>query len=197
MGVRTRGLDIAKNAKRQVADAAARAEANAVIERWNEQLVASRDMLRSPTIRAALIAGMPWLDVFCPGCGTSRGNRSAEGRSPSARVSRNARAGTAVLMVPGIGADAADPRFARLAACGEGSGVELVSKGMRTIGASITFPRSDGKICARSRPRRSPAPLSGGQSPAWSSKEFRGRLTSTLDLGFICGSRLGLIFLTD
>jgi hypothetical protein len=24
------------------------------------------------TIRAALIAGTPWLDVFCPGCGTSR-----------------------------------------------------------------------------------------------------------------------------
>ncbi len=66
MGVRTRGLDIAIGAKRQVADAAARAEAKAVIERWNEQLVASRDMLWSPTIRAALIAGTPWLDVFCP-----------------------------------------------------------------------------------------------------------------------------------
>jgi hypothetical protein len=33
MGVRTRGLDIAINAKRQVADVAARAEAKAVIER--------------------------------------------------------------------------------------------------------------------------------------------------------------------
>jgi hypothetical protein len=49
------------------------------------------------------------------------------------------------------------------------------------------IPRSDGKICVRSPPRRSPAPLAGGQSPAWSSKEFRGRLTSTLDLGFIRG----------
>src|SRR5271166_29687 len=29
-------------------------------------------MLWSPTIRAALIAGTPWLDVHCPGCGTSR-----------------------------------------------------------------------------------------------------------------------------
>jgi hypothetical protein len=48
MGVRTRGLDIAIGAKRQVADAAARAEAKAVIDRWNEQLVASRDMLWSP-----------------------------------------------------------------------------------------------------------------------------------------------------
>jgi hypothetical protein len=72
MGVRTRGLDIAIAAKRQVADAAARAEAKAVVERWNEQLATSRDMLWSPTIRAALIAGTPWLDVFCPGCGTSR-----------------------------------------------------------------------------------------------------------------------------
>jgi hypothetical protein len=26
-------------------------------------------MLLSPTIRAALIAGTPWLDIFCPGCG--------------------------------------------------------------------------------------------------------------------------------
>jgi hypothetical protein len=29
-------------------------------------------MLWSPTIRAALTAGTPWLDVFCPCCGTSR-----------------------------------------------------------------------------------------------------------------------------
>ena len=28
-------------------------------------------MLWSPTIRAALLAGTPWLDVYCPGCGTS------------------------------------------------------------------------------------------------------------------------------
>jgi hypothetical protein len=31
-----------------------------------------RDMLWSPTIRAALLARTPWLDVFCPGCATSR-----------------------------------------------------------------------------------------------------------------------------
>jgi hypothetical protein len=61
MGVRTRGLDIATAAKRQVADAAVRSEAQAVIGRWNEQLARSRDMLWSPTIRAALIAGTPWL----------------------------------------------------------------------------------------------------------------------------------------
>jgi hypothetical protein len=65
-------LDIAVNGERQVSDAAARAEAKDVIDRWNEQLVSSRDMLWSPAIPAALIAGTLWLDVFCPGCGTSR-----------------------------------------------------------------------------------------------------------------------------
>jgi hypothetical protein len=61
MGIRTRGLDIKVGAKHRAADKAARAEAQAVIERWNEQLAASRDMLWSPTIRAALIAGTPWV----------------------------------------------------------------------------------------------------------------------------------------
>jgi hypothetical protein len=72
MGIRTRGLDISINAKRQAADSAERAEARGVIDRWNEQLAAAREMLWSPTIPAALIAGTPWLDVHCPGCGTSR-----------------------------------------------------------------------------------------------------------------------------
>jgi hypothetical protein len=56
---------------RDAADKAVRAEAEAVIQRWNEQLAAGRDMLWSPTIRAAMLAGTPWLDVFCPGCRTS------------------------------------------------------------------------------------------------------------------------------
>jgi hypothetical protein len=72
MGVRTRGLDIKAGVIRNAADKAARAEAEAVIQRWNDQLALGRDMLWSPTIRAALLAGTPWLDVFCPGCGTSR-----------------------------------------------------------------------------------------------------------------------------
>jgi hypothetical protein len=46
------------------ADKAARLEAELVIDRWNRRLATGRDMLSSPTIRAAL--------VFCPGCGTSR-----------------------------------------------------------------------------------------------------------------------------
>jgi hypothetical protein len=90
MGVRTRGLDIATGARRQVANAAARAEAKAVIERWNEQLLASRDILWSPTIRAALIAGTPWLDVFCPGCGTSRAiDLQKVDRHPSRQLPRS------------------------------------------------------------------------------------------------------------
>jgi hypothetical protein len=72
MGVRTRGLDIKAGAAKLKADRAARAEAEAVIQRWDNQLSRARDMLWSPTIRAALLAGTPWLDVFCPGCGTSR-----------------------------------------------------------------------------------------------------------------------------
>jgi hypothetical protein len=71
-GVRTRGLDIKAGAAKLKADRAARAEAEAVIQRWNDQLSRGRDMLWSPTIRAALLAETPWLDVFCPGCGTSR-----------------------------------------------------------------------------------------------------------------------------
>jgi hypothetical protein len=44
------GLDIKAGAARLAADKAARAEAKALIERWNEQLAAGRDMLWSPTI---------------------------------------------------------------------------------------------------------------------------------------------------
>jgi hypothetical protein len=73
MGIlRTRGLDIKAGAAELKADRAARAEAEAVIRRWNDRLLRGRDMLWSPTIRAALVAGTCWLDVFCPGCGTSR-----------------------------------------------------------------------------------------------------------------------------
>ena len=58
--------------RRDAADSAVRAEAKTVIQRWNDQLALGRDMLWSPTIRGALLAGTPWLDVFCPGCGTSK-----------------------------------------------------------------------------------------------------------------------------
>ena len=38
MGVRTRGLDMKAGFKRDAADKAARVEAEAVIQRWNDQL---------------------------------------------------------------------------------------------------------------------------------------------------------------
>jgi hypothetical protein len=72
MGIRTCGLDIKAGAKQATVDRVARAEAEAVVQRWNDQLALGCDMLWSPTIRAALLADTPWLDVFCPGCGTSK-----------------------------------------------------------------------------------------------------------------------------
>jgi hypothetical protein len=72
MGVRTRGLDIKAGAAKLKAEKAARLEAEFVVDRWNRRLATGRDMLWSPTIRAARVAGTPWLDVFCPGWGTSR-----------------------------------------------------------------------------------------------------------------------------
>ena len=59
MGIRTRGRDIKANAVRSAADKAVRAEAEAVLQRWNDQLALGRDMLSSPTIPAAPLAGTP------------------------------------------------------------------------------------------------------------------------------------------
>jgi hypothetical protein len=79
MGVRTRGLNIKAGAAKLKADRAARAEAELVADRWNRRLTTGRDMLWSPTIRAALLAGTPWLDVG-PEC--RRRNRHRCGYSP-------------------------------------------------------------------------------------------------------------------
>jgi hypothetical protein len=43
-----------------------RAEAKGIVQRWNEQLAASRDMLWSPTIRAALITPGATMTVRAP-----------------------------------------------------------------------------------------------------------------------------------
>jgi hypothetical protein len=87
MGVRTRGLDIKAGAAKLKADRATRLEAELVVARWNRRLATGRDMLWSPTIRASLIAGTPWLDVFCPGCGTGRAiDLRAVDRHPLASV---------------------------------------------------------------------------------------------------------------
>jgi hypothetical protein len=57
------GEEVAHEAERAAQEAALR-----VVERWN----AERSPLWSPTIRSAIVAGTPWLDVYCPGCRTSR-----------------------------------------------------------------------------------------------------------------------------
>jgi hypothetical protein len=51
---------------------AARDEAVRVVEQWNTVIAAGQGTMWSPTIRAAILAGMPWLDVYCPGGCTSR-----------------------------------------------------------------------------------------------------------------------------
>jgi len=68
----TRTDRLALYMRAQAAEKAARDEAVHVIERWNAALAAGHGALWSPTIRCAVIAGMPWLDVHCSGCRTSR-----------------------------------------------------------------------------------------------------------------------------
>jgi hypothetical protein len=78
------------------------------------QLAISRDMLWSPTIRAALLADTPWLDVFRPGCGTSTAiDLRTVDRHPLASI------GTlvpAVLMMSWVSADAEADRAVSFAA---------------------------------------------------------------------------------
>lgn len=57
MGVRTRHLDALARWKAEVQTKAAVAEAVRVVERWNVELAAGRDLLWSPLIRAAVLAG--------------------------------------------------------------------------------------------------------------------------------------------
>jgi hypothetical protein len=78
MGVRTRRPDIKTGAAKLKADRAARLEAELVVDRWNRRLANGRDMLWSPTIHAALLAGTPWLDVFCSGLRDKPGHRSPQ-----------------------------------------------------------------------------------------------------------------------
>jgi hypothetical protein len=72
MGNRTRIPDMHATWRARAEAKAAQAEAQRVVERWNAALAAGKGALWSPTIRAAIAAGTPWVDVFCPGCRTSR-----------------------------------------------------------------------------------------------------------------------------
>jgi hypothetical protein len=115
-----------------------------IIECWNEQLVASRDILWSPTIRAALIAGTPWLDVFCPGLRHQPGNSSAEGRPSSPPVGCHPCARAAVLVVPGIRShsrlvrDAAGNAYAE-----DSSGLHALPPAARAAASKLDFRPAD------------------------------------------------------
>jgi hypothetical protein len=65
MGVRTRGARHQGWRRQLKADRAAREEAELVVDSWNRRLANGRDMLWSPTIRAALVAGTPLLAAVC------------------------------------------------------------------------------------------------------------------------------------
>ena len=68
----TRTDRLAAYQRARSAEQVSRDEAVRVVERWNAAVAAGGGALWSPTIRCAVIAGMPWLDVHCPGCRSSR-----------------------------------------------------------------------------------------------------------------------------
>jgi hypothetical protein len=68
----TRTDRLAAYKRAHAAEQAAHDDAVRIVDRWNGALASGRGALWSPTIRCAVMAGMPWLDVYCPGCRTSR-----------------------------------------------------------------------------------------------------------------------------
>jgi hypothetical protein len=128
MGVRTRGLDIKADAAKLKADRAARFEAELVVDRWNRRLATGRDMLWSPTIRAALIAGARHL---LPRLWDEPGERYHDrGSSPAGR-SRHDGARLAVLVVLVVLV------VSRLGAHAEASGLVRVAAGQAPRGCSM------------------------------------------------------------
>jgi hypothetical protein len=113
MGVRTRGLDIKAGAAKLKAERAARLEAELVVDRWNRRLTTGRDMLWSPTIRAALVAGMPLAGRLLPRLRDEPGNRPTHRRSSPIGLSRHAGARFAVFVVPRHGTHAEVARAVR------------------------------------------------------------------------------------
>ena len=56
----------------RAAEKVARDKAVRVVEWWKAEVARGGLVLWSPTIQAAVLAGMPWLEVYCPGCKTTR-----------------------------------------------------------------------------------------------------------------------------
>jgi hypothetical protein len=118
MGVCTRGLETAAHLRRAAADRARCEEAVRMIETWNKAITAGRDTWWSPTIRAAIVAGMPWADICCPGCQTSRSiDLRTVARHPLASVGSLV-IGLRCTWWPRHGADAQDHRLV----CGGSNG---------------------------------------------------------------------------
>jgi hypothetical protein len=125
MGVRTRGLDLATADERQVADAEPRPRPSSVV---------GTSTGRQP--RHAVVADDPsradrWNAVarrVLPGLRHEPGDRSSKGRPPSPRLGRHPRARPAVLVLPGIGAHAEDPRAAYPAAGRDCGGIETMQE---------------------------------------------------------------------
>ena len=92
MGVRDRIPRMRARFADRVEELARRERARAVIERWNHELVTSELPLWSPSIRAALIADMAWLEVLCPACQTI-------GAVNVAQIDRHPEAGVASLVL--------------------------------------------------------------------------------------------------
>jgi hypothetical protein len=65
-------FDMIAALRREAADRAKRDDAARAVERWNKaaRIVGDHHMSR-PTVMA-IVAGMPWADVHCPACRTSR-----------------------------------------------------------------------------------------------------------------------------
>lgn len=108
MGIRRRIPDLIEHRRTRAESEVARIEARAVIERWSQALAAGRGTLWSPTIRAAVLAGTPWLDVHCPGRRTKPRDQHSHHQPPSARVGWEPGTRLAVFVVRQLRADAAD-----------------------------------------------------------------------------------------
>jgi hypothetical protein len=67
-----RSQELAACMRADADDRAACDDAVRVVAHWNIALAAGGGVLWSPTIRCAVMAGAPWLDVWCPGCRASR-----------------------------------------------------------------------------------------------------------------------------
>ena len=92
MGVRDRIHRMLARAADLAGERAQRERARKVVERWNQELVLGDLPLWSPSIRAAMIAGMPWLEVLCPACATI-------GTVNVAQIDRQPEAGVASLVL--------------------------------------------------------------------------------------------------